>query len=200
MIRCLLGLLVLSALALKLGDREKRSYPSAMSVHPSGVKAFADLLTRAGYAVRIDRDPQPRLDSDAVADIFQVWDANTSGAESDDKTAEDEPKGDPLYGAHKAVVIAMYGDFETAGGRADAGSRSISSPLLPTQPATVTVGWERAIYGSRTGPPVDVDRTARDELVQWRLLPDHTAFALYRHFSLPVARLIASNSPFIVPR
>lgn len=77
------GLLALGWLALALGRAEGAAMPSADSRAPSGLAAFAELLRREGYRVRIDRLAKPKLAPDEVAICALVEDAPSGGAAED---------------------------------------------------------------------------------------------------------------------
>lgn len=66
----LLGVLVISAVLLSLGEREVAASPSAISRAPSGTAAFAELLRRRGYRVALDRRETPKLTKDDLAVAF----------------------------------------------------------------------------------------------------------------------------------
>jgi len=62
----LLGLLVLATALLLVGRSDPTANPSVTNYGPSGLAAWAELLRRDGYQVRIERDPTPAFEQDDV--------------------------------------------------------------------------------------------------------------------------------------
>ncbi len=69
----LCGLLLVAVFVLTISRRESGLVPSAYSVKPSGVAAFAELLRRQGYDVRIDRTTPPQPAPDALVIAATNW-------------------------------------------------------------------------------------------------------------------------------
>lgn len=57
----LVAILLVATMSLLLGRNESSATPSAMNTMPSGLAAFAELLTRDGYRTSIDRSDSPKL-------------------------------------------------------------------------------------------------------------------------------------------
>lgn len=73
----LLGLLAIGAALLSLGKRDVNAEPSALSLGPSGVSAFVELLRKAGYDVRIDKRSHPVFDEHEVGVAFRTLNPST---------------------------------------------------------------------------------------------------------------------------
>lgn len=66
----LAALLAIATGVIALGGRESQATPSSASFRPSGTAAFAELLRRSGYEVRIESAVKPRLALDDVPIAF----------------------------------------------------------------------------------------------------------------------------------
>ena len=68
----MVGILFIASALLALGHAETGTRPEADSYSPSGAAAFADLLRRNGYDVRIDRTSYPALQPTDLVVAFRV--------------------------------------------------------------------------------------------------------------------------------
>jgi hypothetical protein len=123
----LLGLLGIASALLSLGQRDDKTNPAANSYGPSGTSAFAELLKRNGYDVRVDRRPRPRLAPDEVAVAFEVSGVSpfTSG---DNEEEFEKTLLDQVRAGRRAVLLTLPADFQ-----------SESKGLLPSPPVAVLV-------------------------------------------------------------
>ena len=95
----LLSVLILAAILLTLGQREREARPSATSYNPSGLHALRQLLIERGIETRVDRYEQPRLAKNELAVAAYV------------ESGPDLFGGKPL----KAIEEALHGHLEKGG-------------------------------------------------------------------------------------
>lgn len=73
-----------ASILLFWSQSDRTSNPSALSTGPSGTRAFADLLRDDGFAVQVDRSPEPELEGEPVVIAYDLQggdiDFNDSGA------------------------------------------------------------------------------------------------------------------------
>lgn len=126
----LLGLLAISAGILSLGHQDLRAKPSVLSYDPSGTSAFASLLEKRGYRVRIDTRSHPKLEANEVAFAFHVTGIPVFFQDPD--TPENpELQGflDLVKGGGRAVLASVPYEFFNE-----------SRNLLHGQPRTINLG------------------------------------------------------------
>jgi hypothetical protein len=144
----MLGLLAVGMILLTLGKRQNETLPSAVSYGPSGAGAFAELLRREGYDVRIERSIPPRLrQTDAAVAFF---------AERTPPLSED---------AESALERVLFQ-------HADRGGTLVLLPFRPAFPAASRSAAEPAPANNAYAPleePV--------ELFLDRGIPAHASFA-----------------------
>lgn len=88
------GLLILwvgaSTIAL-FGQEGSKAFPSIANTKPSGAAAFAELLRRDGYTVKLDRDQRPRLNPEDVAIALNTNWANIDFGDAADGLDLEDP-------------------------------------------------------------------------------------------------------------
>jgi hypothetical protein len=171
--------LALSAVALRLGAPQRETFPSALSFQAGGTKAYSDLLASMGYRVEISREDHPKLDSDAVAVIFRPWAREVAKDMTTDEDSSPQEKPDPLYGARKAVVIAICNDFEATAKSAEAGAPGIVSPLSASSPVQVSLGLELSPEDADPDTVLPRSRGEGDGTVIWKTAGSGAPFAQY---------------------
>lgn len=133
----LLALLGLSFVLLVFAKDEKRTNPTIESTNPSGLAAFAELLRRDGYIVKLDKKPRPQLES---GDLVIAVDMPVlhSFKEIEPKEAKTQDSIDKFVGEGGAkVVFHLPSDFAET-------SKNVSlrrhSPLRGTPQKELTIG------------------------------------------------------------
>ena len=96
----LAGFLLITAALLFSARSERMAYPSATNSRASGYAAFAELLRRDGYSVRIDRSLSPRLDRDSlvISSFFrdpEMYTLELEGRVFPEPESEEEEKVEP---------------------------------------------------------------------------------------------------------
>jgi hypothetical protein len=141
----LLGLLLLSAVALTFARREAGAFPSATSYGPSGLRAFVELLHRNDISTRVEVRQNPRLGpSDlAVAFFLEPRIPGETGAEGEEAIRRALREHVSAGGTALSAVVAP--NFRAA------------TMMVTDNPHTVTRGPESRLvtagYVSISTPP-----------------------------------------------
>ncbi len=124
----MLGLLVLATGLLLIGRSDSRANPSISNYGPSGLAAWAELLRRDGYQVRLERDPTPRFKEGEVVFAAEYRNPDEPFAyedPSDPAAITSKLLGDYIVQGGKSVVVSIASDFESA-------SKNATKPLTLT--------------------------------------------------------------------
>jgi len=110
----LLALMGLSFVLLVFAKDEKRTNPTVESTYPSGLAAFAELLRRDGYVVKLDKKPRPQLDSgDLVIAVDMAL--PHSFTELEPKEAKTKDTIDKFIGdGGSELVLNLPSDFQSS--------------------------------------------------------------------------------------
>lgn len=163
-------LLGLASVLLVFGRDRDAGLPSADSIRPSGAAAFAELLRRRGYRVRVNYEAEPRLEAGEVAFAF-IGPTRPEGF--------DERLLAWLSGGGRAVLVGW--DTDAASGLQP--PRSVRSVYRPGEPLLVRAG----------GPGFEVSDLLDDtdaKAAVWtdgRTVPAATLYAVGRGVALTVS-------------
>ena len=169
----LLGLLVLATGLLLVGRSDQTANPSISNYGPSGLAAWAELLRRDGYRVRIEADPTPRFKrGDVVFAADLRWPAeefNMGVVVQDPAAVTAKLVQEYVQQSGLAIITTIPHDFETA-------TRAVSKPtelIRASSDETSQVNFQAV--GTPDGPRFDwipADATLVGRSYQTWLMPD----------------------------
>ncbi|MCC7229922.1 MAG: hypothetical protein IT203_05975 [Fimbriimonadaceae bacterium] len=154
----LLSVLILAAILLTLGQREREARPSATSYNPSGLHALRQLLTERGIETRVDRYEQPRLAKNELVIAAYVESGPDLFGRKPLKAIEEALNGHLKKGG-RVLVLPFDPDFQarsveavkaTTGVIQPSTKRELQVNTSPLTFSTLTIDSGRASAGSAT--------------------------------------------------
>jgi len=176
----LLGLLVLSAIAITTGRQEDDAFPAADRYAASGASAAAELLRRMGVEVAIDRRSEPKLRPDDIAVVFRVdkYTFNVLDPDEYEDTEDDTGQASApkkKKGEAGAFEETLQGFLEEGGGvlvlpltenyrQATLAAREATvTPAIEGKPMKVTLGEYPPSYDPTHTDPSYIDLWSNDK-------------------------------------